>query len=92
MTSVSIIVPVYNAERYLRQAIDSVKTQTFQDWELILVDDGSTDSSNAICHEYADADKRIRLIEKENGGLSSARNAALDIAIGEYIFFLDADD
>ena len=92
MTSVSIIVPVYNAEKYLRQAIDSVKTQTFQDWELILVDDGSTDSSNAICHEYADADKRIRLIEKENGGLSSARNAALDIAEGEYIFFLDADD
>ena len=92
MTSVSIIVPVYNAEKYLRQAIDSVKTQTFQDWELILVDDGSTDSSNAICHEYTDADKRIRLIEKENGGLSSARNAALDIAEGEYIFFLDADD
>ena len=92
LPAVSIIVPVYNAEKHLRECIDSVLAQTFADWELILVDDGSTDSSNKTCREYAAKDSRIRLIEKVNGGLSSARNAALDIAGGEYVFFLDADD
>ena len=92
MAAVSIIIPVYNAEKYLRQCVESVLSQTFKDWELILVDDGSMDGSNEICHEYALKDKRIRVIEKANEGLSSARNAALDIAAGEYIFFLDADD
>ena len=92
MAAVSIIIPVYNAEKYLRQCVESVLSQTFKDWELILVDDGSKDASNEICREYALKDKRIRVIEKANGGLSSARNAALDFAAGEYIFFLDADD
>ena len=92
MPTVSIITPVYNAEKYLRQAIESVLSQTFTDWELIIVDDGSTDNSNKICREYAIKDRRIRIIEKTNGGVSCARNAALDVSEGEYIFFLDADD
>ncbi|MDE6703642.1 MAG: glycosyltransferase [Muribaculaceae bacterium] len=92
MPAISIITPVYNAEKYLRQAIESVMAQTFQDWELILVDDGSTDKSNEICREYAIKDRRIRIIEKANGGVSCARNTALDVSEGEYIFFLDADD
>lgn len=92
MAAVSIIIPVYNAEKYLRQCIESVLSQTFEDWELILVDDGSNDDSNNICRNYADKDRRIRIIAKANGGLSSARNAGLDVAKGEFVFFLDADD
>lgn len=92
MPAVSIITPVYNAEKYIRQAIESVLSQTFTDWELIIVNDGSTDNSNKICHHYAETDNRIRIISKPNGGVSSARNSALDVADGEYIFFLDADD
>lgn len=89
---VTVIIPVYNVESYLREAVDSVLCQTLQDIEIILVDDGSTDNSGIICDEYAAADERVKVIHKPNGGLSSARNAGLEIAKGEYIMFLDSDD
>ena len=92
MPKISIIVPVYNAEKYLRKCVDSILNQTFKDFELILVDDGSIDTSGKICDEYNLKDNRIKVIHKENGGLSSARNAGLDIAQGEYIGFVDSDD
>lgn len=89
---ISVIVPVYNVERYLRGCLDSLLGQTYRELEVILVDDGATDSSGAICDEYARGDERIRVIHKENGGLSSARNAGLSVARGEYIAFVDSDD
>ena len=89
---ISVIVPVYQVEPWLRECVDSILCQTFQDFELILVDDGSPDSCGAICDEYARLDRRVRVIHKENGGLSSARNAGLDGARGEYIAFVDSDD
>lgn len=92
MPAISVIVPVYNSQSYLKECVESVLAQSFYDWELILVDDGSTDSSNSICQRYASTDLRVRVISKPNGGLSSARNAGLDIAKGQYVFFLDADD
>lgn len=92
MPKVSIIVPVYKAEKYLQQCIDSILAQTFTDWECILVDDGSPDISGAICDEYAQKETRIKVFHKENGGVSSARNLALDEAKGEWIYFCDADD
>ncbi|MDP4142966.1 MAG: glycosyltransferase [Bacillota bacterium] len=88
----SIIVPVYNVEKYIHRCIDSILEQTFTDFELILVDDGSLDNSGRICNGYAGFDSRIKVIHKKNGGLSSARNAGLDIAQGEYIGFVDSDD
>lgn len=90
--AISIIVPVYNVEKYLNRCLDSILNQTFTDFELILVDDGSTDNSGIICDEYKTKDNRIKVIHKENGGLSSARNAGLDIARGRYIGFVDSDD
>lgn len=92
MDLISIIVPVYNVENYIRECIDSILAQTMRSFELILVDDGSKDASGRICDEYADADDRIRVIHKENGGLSSARNRGLDEAKGDYICFVDSDD
>ena len=89
---VSIIVPVYNANLYLRQCVDSVLNQTFQDWELLLLNDGSTDNSAAICDEYSQVDKRIRVFHKMNSGVSDTRNKGLDIATGKYVIFLDSDD
>lgn len=89
---VSIIMPVYGVEEYVGKAIESMQKQTFQDWELWAVDDGSPDRSGAICDEYAAADPRIRVIHKENGGAPSARNAAIDQAEGKYFYFMDADD
>ena len=89
---ISVIVPVYNAEKYLHRCIDSILAQTFSDFELLLIDDGSTDKSGDICDEYAKKDKRIRVFHKENGGVSSARNVGLDNARGEWITFCDADD
>lgn len=89
---ITVIIPVYNVEEYIRQCIDSVIGQTYTELEVILVDDGSTDSSGIICDEYVRKDTRIKVIHKENGGLSSARNVALDIATGEYIAFVDSDD
>ena len=92
MCRVSVIVPVYQVERYLPRCIDSILAQTFTDFELILVNDGTKDDCPRIMQEYADRDARIRQVHKENGGLSSARNAGLDIAQGEYIAFVDSDD
>lgn len=89
---ISIIVPVYNMERYLRECLDSIKSQTLKQWECILVDDGSTDSSPIICDEYVAKDDRFKVIHKPNGGLSNARNAALKIAKGDLIGFVDSDD
>lgn len=90
--AISVIVPVYKVEKYLNKCIDSILSQTFTDFELILVDDGSPDNCPAICDEYAMKDERIKVIHKENGGLSSARNAGLDIALGEFVCFIDSDD
>lgn len=89
---ISIIVPVYNTESYLRNAIDSVLRQEYKNWELILVDDGSTDGSGRICDEYSENDSRIRVLHKSNSGVSDTRNKGLEIAKGEWIFFLDSDD
>lgn len=92
MCRVSVIVPVYQVEAYLPRCLDSILAQTFADYELILVDDGTKDNCPAIMQAYAQRDSRIRQIHKENGGLSSARNAGLDAARGEYIAFVDSDD
>lgn len=89
---ISIILPVHNCEDYLQEAIDSVFSQTYQDWELILVDDGSTDASGKICEKAARKSSRVKIIHKKNGGISSARNAGLDSMRGNYVAFLDADD
>lgn len=89
---ISIIVPVYNVEDYLHKCIDSIRSQKYVYFELILVDDGSTDASGRLCDELASSDSRIRVIHKKNGGLSSARNVGLDVARGEYIVFIDSDD
>lgn len=89
---VSVIVPVYNVERYLPSCIESVLRQTYSDWELLLVDDGSTDRSGRICDEYAEQNSRIRVFHKENGGVSSARNLALDQMRGDFCIMLDSDD
>jgi len=92
MPKLSVIVPVYNTEKYLRECIDSILGQTFTDFELILVDDGSTDSSGAICDEYAEKDARIKVIHQENGGITVARKSGVRIARGEYVTFVDSDD
>lgn len=92
MPKVSIIVPIYNVAPYLSKCIDSILGQSFEDFECILVNDGSTDNSGEICDKYSKADNRIKVIHKENGGLSSARNAGLDVATGDYIGFIDSDD
>lgn len=88
----SIIIPVYQAQNYLRECLDSVLNQNFADFELILVNDGSTDSSGEICEEYAQKDSRIKLIHKENGGQAAARNDGIKLAKGKYIGFVDNDD
>ncbi len=89
---ISVIVPVYKVEKYLHRCIDSILSQSFTDFELILVDDGSPDNSGKICDEYAQKDSRIRVFHKPNGGVSSARNLGLDNAIGKWIAFIDSDD
>ena len=89
---ISIIVPVYKTEQYLPQCIESILAQTYKNLEIILIDDGSPDNCGAICDKYAAQDKRIVVIHKDNGGVSSARNAGLKIAKGEYIGFVDSDD
>ena len=92
MTKLSIIVPVYNVEDYLNRCIDSILSQTFTDFELILINDGSVDNSKNICEYYANKDSRVKVIHKENGGQSTARNIGLDIASGMYVGFVDSDD
>lgn len=89
---VSVIIPIYNVEKYLEKCVESVLCQTYQNLEVILVDDGSPDGCGAICEEYAQKDKRVRVIHKENGGLSDARNAGLDVCKGDCILFVDSDD
>lgn len=92
MNLISVIVPVYKVEKYLRKCVDSILAQTYTNLEIILVDDGSPDNCPAICDYYANKDSRIKVIHQENGGLSAARNAGLDIASGDYIGFVDSDD
>ena len=89
---ISIIVPVYNVEKYLRECLDSISQLKTVTWEAILVDDGSTDTSGKICDEYAKQDSRFRVIHQKNAGVSAARNAGLDAAKGEWIWFVDSDD
>lgn len=89
---ISVIIPVYNVEKYLKKCVESVSSQTYKNLEIILVDDGSIDESGKMCDEFALKDYRIKVVHKDNGGLSSARNAGLDIASGQYISFVDSDD
>ena len=89
---ISIIIPVYKVEDYLPKCVDSILAQTYNNWELLLIDDGSPDNSGKVCDEYARKDSRIRVFHKENGGVSSARNFGLDVAVGDYIMFVDSDD
>ncbi len=88
----SVVVPIYNVEKYLRECVDSILSQTFEDFELILVNDGSKDSSGAICDEYAEKDSRVKVIHKENGGQSTARNIGIKESNGQYAIFIDSDD
>lgn len=89
---VSVIIPVYNVEKYLNRCVDSVINQTYKNLEIILVDDGSPDNCSRLCDEYAEKDDRVNVIHKENGWLSSARNAGMDIMTGDYVTFIDSDD
>lgn len=90
--TISVIVPIYNAEKFLHYCIDSILNQSFVDFEILLVNDGSTDNSGKICDKYAEKDTRVKVIHKQNGGVSSARNAGIEAAKGEYICFVDSDD
>lgn len=92
MPTISIIMATYNTETYLRQSITSVQKQTFQDWELIVIDDGSTDGSAEICDEMASEDERIRVVHKENSGQADSRNLAIEMVQGKFVMFLDSDD
>ena len=92
MAEVSIIVPVYQVEKYIRQCVDSILAQTFTDFELILVDDGSKDQSGKICDEYARMDTRVKVIHQKNSGVAAARNHGIACANGSYLCFVDADD
>lgn len=92
MCEISVIIPVYNCEAFLRRGLDSLIAQTFKDWEAICIDDGSGDKSPSILDEYAEADRRIRVIHKQNEGVSAARNKALELVEGKYIIFMDSDD
>lgn len=92
MAEISVIVPVYNVEKYLRKCLDSILSQTFQDFELILINDGSADASGEICREYAAEDERVRFFDQENGGLGYTRNRGIEQAGGRYILFVDSDD
>ena len=89
---ISVIVPVYNVEGYLARCVDSILGQTYENLEVILVDDGSRDGSGALCDAFARQDHRVKVIHKPNGGLSSARNTGIDAAQGEYLAFVDSDD
>lgn len=90
--TISVIIPIYNVEQYLNECVESVLRQSLRDLEIILIDDGSTDTSGIICDEYLRQDSRIKVIHQKNGGLSAARNAGLKVAIGDFVYFLDSDD
>ena len=92
MPQISVIVPVYSAEKYLHRCVDSILAQTFTDFELILVDDGSPDNCGAICDEYARKDSRVHVIHQENQGQAAARNYGIEAATGEWVCFIDSDD
>ena len=92
MPSISVIIPVYNSESTLHQCVDSVLSQDYKDFEVLLIDDGSKDNSPAICDEYGEKDNRVKVFHKQNGGVSSARNLGLDNAKGDWITFVDSDD
>ena len=89
---ISVIIPVYNAGKTLHRCVDSILVQTFSDFEVLLIDDGCKDNSGNICDEYAKKDSRVKVVHKDNGGVSSARNVGLNKAKGEWITFIDADD
>ena len=89
---VTIIIPVYKAEHFLNECVDSILAQSYENLEVILVDDGSPDNCGVICDRYADSDKRVRVVHQPNKGVAAARNAGLPLAKGEYLFFVDSDD
>ena len=89
---ISVIVPVYNTAAYLKGCMESILAQTFEDFEVLLVDDGSTDESPALCDAYAEQDRRVKVIHRANGGVSAARNQAVEQATGEWICYVDSDD
>ena len=92
MDKVSIILPIYNVEKYLNKCVDSIRNQTYRNLEIILVDDGSKDSSGKICDELSNQDSRLKVVHKKNGGLASARNSGYEVATGEYVMYIDSDD
>ena len=92
MPLISVIVPIYNVEKYLDRCVDSIINQTYKNLEIILVDDGSPDNCPQMCDDYAKKDSRIKVVHKENGGLSDARNVGMEVATGEYVSFIDSDD
>ena len=89
---VSVIIPIYNVEKYLEKCLNTIINQTYKNLEIILIDDGSTDKSSTICDEYCEKDKRIKVIHKNNEGVSSARNKGIELSKGKYIVFIDPDD
>ena len=89
---ISVIIPVYNVEKYLQKCLESIVNQTFCDWELIAVNDGSSDKNSDILRQYAEYDTRIKVINQQNSGVSAARNAGLDVAKGDFVCFIDSDD
>ena len=89
---VSVVLPIYNVEKYLKKSVQSVQNQTYRNLEIILVDDGSKDSSGRICDELSKEDSRIQVVHKNNGGLASARNSGYEVATGEYVMYIDSDD
>ena len=90
--TISVIVPIYNAELYLEQCLESIKNQTYKNFEVIMIDDGSTDKSQEICKKFSNSDKRFKLICQKNSGVSAARNKGISEATGKYIYFCDSDD
>ncbi len=89
---ITVIIPVYNTEEYLRSCLDSIINQTYRNLEILVIDDGSTDLSPAICDTYAELDSRVQVIHKENQGVSASRNLGIEMATGDYISFIDSDD
>ena len=89
---ISVIIPVYNSEKFLNRCVDSVLKQSYKELDIILIDDGSSDKSGEMCDQYAQMDKRVRVIHQKNRGVSAARNSGLDVAIGDYCTFVDSDD